>query len=125
MDKHGWIALGLGTFFSRLIGCGLMALMFCSSRSGHDEAADSFRKGESRPLSNAPVLAAPSILASVGAVANVSSQVLSQAFEERVPYRPPKLAGIHVARARPMKPRFTPVPSTAGSKRWAMSRGRF
>jgi hypothetical protein len=39
MDKHGWIALGLGTFFSLVIGCGLMALMFFSSRSGHDEAA--------------------------------------------------------------------------------------
>lgn len=43
MDKHGWIALGLGTFFSLLIGCGLMALMFFSSRSGHDELADPFR----------------------------------------------------------------------------------
>ncbi|MBN9146822.1 MULTISPECIES: hypothetical protein [unclassified Nitrobacter] len=44
MSKHGWIALGLGTFFSLVIGCGLMALMFFSSRSGHDEAADPFRK---------------------------------------------------------------------------------
>lgn len=46
MGKHGWIALGLGTFFSLLIGCGLMALMFFSSRSGHDEAADPFRHRE-------------------------------------------------------------------------------
>lgn len=45
IGKHGWIALGLGTFFSLLIGCGLMALMFFSSRSGHDEAADPFRRG--------------------------------------------------------------------------------
>jgi len=44
MDKHGWIALGLGTFFSLVIGCGLMALMFYSSRSGHDEEADPFRR---------------------------------------------------------------------------------
>ena len=44
MDKHGWIALGLGTVFSLLIGCGLMVLMFYSSRSGHDEVADPFRK---------------------------------------------------------------------------------
>ena len=44
MSIHGWIALGLGTFFSLLIGCGLMALMFYSSRSGYDERADSFRK---------------------------------------------------------------------------------
>ena len=43
-DKHGWIALGLGTVFSLLIGCGLMVLMFYSSRSGHDEVADPFRK---------------------------------------------------------------------------------
>jgi hypothetical protein len=28
MGKHGWIALGLGTFFSLLIGCGLMARCF-------------------------------------------------------------------------------------------------
>ena len=31
MSKHGWIALGLGTVFSLVIGCGLMALMFFSS----------------------------------------------------------------------------------------------
>jgi hypothetical protein len=50
MGKHGWIALGLGAFFSLLIGCGLMALMFFSSRSGHDEVADPFRRrdGEDR-----------------------------------------------------------------------------
>ena len=39
MSIHGWIALILGVTFSLLIGCGLMALMFYSSRSGHDEAA--------------------------------------------------------------------------------------
>ncbi|MBU6463894.1 MAG: hypothetical protein KGK01_06185 [Bradyrhizobium sp.] len=44
MSIHGWIALGLGTFFSLVIGCGLMALMFYSSRYGYDEAADSFRQ---------------------------------------------------------------------------------
>jgi hypothetical protein len=43
MSVHGWIALGLGTFFSLLIGCGLMALMFYSDRSGHDDVADPFR----------------------------------------------------------------------------------
>jgi hypothetical protein len=46
MGKHGWIALGLGAFFSLLVGCGLMALMFFSSRSGNDEAADPFRHRE-------------------------------------------------------------------------------
>jgi hypothetical protein len=49
MDKHGWIALGLGTFFSLLIGCGLMALMFFSNRSGHDDAADPFRERREPP----------------------------------------------------------------------------
>lgn len=49
MGKHGWIALGLGTFFSLVIGCGLMALMFFSSRSGHDDAADPFRKSREPP----------------------------------------------------------------------------
>lgn len=44
MGVHGWIALGLGTFFSLVIGCGLMVLMFISSRRGYDEAADPFRK---------------------------------------------------------------------------------
>lgn len=44
MGTHGWIALGLGTFFSVVIGCGLMILMFISSRRGYDEAADPFRK---------------------------------------------------------------------------------
>jgi len=46
MGKHGWIALVLGTFFSLGIGGGLMALMFFSSRSGHDEVADPFRPKE-------------------------------------------------------------------------------
>jgi hypothetical protein len=45
MSKHG----GLGTFFSLLIGCGLMALMFYSNRSGHDDAADPFRKRREPP----------------------------------------------------------------------------
>ena len=50
MSKHGWIALGLGTFFSLVIGCGLMALMFFSNRSGHDDAADPFRKKPDPPV---------------------------------------------------------------------------
>ena len=50
MDENGWIALGLGSFFSLVIGCGLMALMFFSSRHGYDEAADPFRnKEQNRP----------------------------------------------------------------------------
>ena len=48
IGKHGWIALGLGTFFSLLVGCGLMALMFFGSRSGHDDMAAPFRRTEVR-----------------------------------------------------------------------------
>ena len=41
MSIHGWVALGLGVFSSIVIGCGLMALMFYSSRYGYDEQAQS------------------------------------------------------------------------------------
>lgn len=34
-----YVALGLGTLFSLLVGCGLMALVFYSSRAGYDDAA--------------------------------------------------------------------------------------
>jgi len=53
MGRHGWIALGLGTFFSLLIGCGLMALMLYSSRSGHDDVADPFRHKERQRVERA------------------------------------------------------------------------
>ncbi len=49
MSIHGWIALSLGTIFSLVIGCGLMALMFYSSRSGYDDTATpKFRKPDSK-----------------------------------------------------------------------------
>lgn len=37
ISKHGYIAMGLGIFFSLLVGCGLMALVFYSSRRGYDD----------------------------------------------------------------------------------------
>jgi len=37
MSVHGWIALGLGTFFSLAVGGGLMALVFHSARKGYDD----------------------------------------------------------------------------------------
>ena len=46
MGRAGWLALIMGTIFSLVIGCGLMALMFFSHRSGHDEEADPFRRRE-------------------------------------------------------------------------------
>jgi hypothetical protein len=40
MSIHGYIAITLGIVFSLLVGCGLMALVFYSSRHGHDEPPD-------------------------------------------------------------------------------------
>lgn len=35
----GYVAMALGIVFSLVVGCGLMALVFYSSRHGYDEAA--------------------------------------------------------------------------------------
>jgi hypothetical protein len=40
MPASGHVAMWLGIIFSLVIGCGLMALMFFSSRRGYDEQAD-------------------------------------------------------------------------------------
>jgi hypothetical protein len=37
MPTTGYVAMTLGIVFSLLIGCGLMALLFYSSRHGYDE----------------------------------------------------------------------------------------
>lgn len=37
MSIHGWIALGLGTVLSLVVGGGLMALVFYSARKGYDD----------------------------------------------------------------------------------------
>jgi len=37
MPWIGWVALAGGAFFSLLIGCGLMALMYFSHRHGYDD----------------------------------------------------------------------------------------
>ncbi len=37
LSLHGWIALGLGTALSLLLGGGLMALVFYSARTGYDD----------------------------------------------------------------------------------------
>ncbi|MDR6659449.1 hypothetical protein AB7813_13970 [Tardiphaga sp. 20_F10_N6_6] len=49
MSIHGWIALALGTVFSLVIGCGLMALMFYSNRSGYDDTANTDWRSEKKP----------------------------------------------------------------------------
>jgi hypothetical protein len=47
MPAGMYIALGLGTLFTLLVGCGLMALVFFSSRQGYDEPPD-FKSPERR-----------------------------------------------------------------------------
>lgn len=37
LPADGLIALAVGAFFSIVVGCGLMALLFYSSRHGYDE----------------------------------------------------------------------------------------
>ena len=39
MGFHGWLAMILGVVFMVVVGCGLMGLMFYSSRYGYDERA--------------------------------------------------------------------------------------
>ena len=40
MPVEGHVAMWLGIVFSLVIGCGLMALVFYSSRHGYDDAAN-------------------------------------------------------------------------------------
>jgi hypothetical protein len=48
MPTTGYVALALGVIFSLLIGCGLMALLFYSSRHGYDEPYEA-EEGDSPP----------------------------------------------------------------------------
>lgn len=45
MPWTGYVAMALGIFFSLLLGAGLMALMFYSSRHGYDEPPSKPPKG--------------------------------------------------------------------------------
>ena len=49
MSVHGWIALTLGILFSLIVGCGLMALVFYSSRRGYDERAHAAQSHREMP----------------------------------------------------------------------------
>ncbi|MBN8997687.1 MAG: hypothetical protein J0H94_20955 [Rhizobiales bacterium] len=40
MPTSGWVALILGVVFSIIVGCGLMFLVFYSSRRGYDEGPE-------------------------------------------------------------------------------------
>jgi hypothetical protein len=42
MPVHGYIAMALGIGFTLIVGVGLMALVFYSSRKGYDEQAGTF-----------------------------------------------------------------------------------
>ena len=45
ISGHGIAALVLGVVFSLIVGCGLMALVFFSSRRGYDERVDHGQDG--------------------------------------------------------------------------------
>lgn len=49
MSWHGYAAMILGIVFSLLVGCGLMGLLFYSSRHGYDEPFD---PNQSKPNNN-------------------------------------------------------------------------
>lgn len=50
MSVHGWIALTIGTVLSLLVGGGLMALVFYSSRHGYDDRIDLDPRDDNKPL---------------------------------------------------------------------------
>ena len=48
MPAWGWLMLGFGVFFTLLVGGGLMALVFYSSRKGFDEPPELAQKKKHR-----------------------------------------------------------------------------
>jgi hypothetical protein len=46
MPAGGYVMIVLGVVISLIVGCGLMALMFYSSRRGYDDAAHGERTGD-------------------------------------------------------------------------------
>jgi membrane protein YdbS with pleckstrin-like domain len=46
----GYVAMALGIVFSLLVGCGLMALLFYSSRHGYDTPAQYDMKNEQKRM---------------------------------------------------------------------------
>jgi hypothetical protein len=48
MPAWGWLMMGLGIFFTLLVGGGLMALVFYSSRAGFDEPPEVVQEKEHR-----------------------------------------------------------------------------
>src|SRR5262245_13864127 len=48
MPAWGWLMMGLGIFFTLLVGGGLMALVFYSSRAGFDEPPEVVQETKNR-----------------------------------------------------------------------------
>ena len=48
MPTEGYVAMWLGIVFSLVVGCGLMALVFYSSRHGYDDAAGGSQDQQTR-----------------------------------------------------------------------------
>jgi len=48
MSIHGYIAMTLGIIFSLVIGAGLMALVFYSSRYGYDDPLNASKQNPAR-----------------------------------------------------------------------------
>ena len=46
IPAYGYFAIAGGIFFSLLVGCGLMALMFYSHRHGYDELNEEDRRND-------------------------------------------------------------------------------
>ncbi len=46
IPSMGYVAMALGVVFSLIVGCGLMALVFYSSRHGYDERAQGEESSE-------------------------------------------------------------------------------
>ena len=61
MSIHGEIAMGLGVFFTTLVGAALMALTFHSSRAGHDAEVHSFTPTSDDSVSQSGIWGAGSI----------------------------------------------------------------
>jgi hypothetical protein len=49
MPAWGWLMMGLGIFFTLLVGGGLMALVFYSGRAGFDEPPEVVQEQKHRP----------------------------------------------------------------------------
>ena len=59
MPAWGWLMLGLGVFFTLLVGGGLMALVFYGSREGFDEPPELAQKKKRRAAKWAKLVPTP------------------------------------------------------------------